>query len=292
MIYYLLLLIALLPVTVHAQAQEGKLFLYNAGFSGITAGVGAVFNQPKGANWKKTFVRAFWQGAIGGTLHYSAKKTLYLINDQRDIIYGLPAMMLQNAGNSMVENAAYGRPFLSSWHLDYGPVRLDYSHSGRHSFKARLLPACLYGSILGAGRGDLDWKLTLLTGCMSFQADIRSPKAQLFNKAGVKAGGVCFGRAIFYPTSDGKRPFQSIAHELVHYFQFTEFQAFNTWLTPFGKKTQTSLLGKVFDRYVYFDAPYSFPPYIIEGYHSAQHYYKNFFEWEAERFATNRDVLR
>lgn len=284
---YGLLLLLCLPFNVGAQGQDAQLLLYNVGFGGVTAGVGAIFNKPKGVNWKKAFVRAFWQGSIGGALHYSGKKTLYLINKKQEIAYGLPATLLHSAGSSMIENAAYNRPFLQSWHLNYGFIRFDLSVKDVPEFKARLLPATVAGIIYTARYGSPDWKMTLLTGNVSFKTD------GLLGGVGKldEISGLSLYRGIIYTTYYGEDyAYQTIAHELAHNFQFSEYQVFNAWLAPAIPDKNRNIITKLFSRYVYFDYPYFDLPYLIEGRHTMDHYYRNFFEMEAQRFATNQDV--
>jgi hypothetical protein len=80
-----------------------------------------------------------------------------------------------------------------------------------------------------------------------------------------------------------------MVHELVHQFQFREYQVFNAWLKPFEQKVTSETIRKIFSRYIYFDMPYFFGPYRLAGNYKAPGF-QNFFEFEAERFATNRTI--
>src|SRR4051812_38961254 len=77
----------------YGQHQERKVVVYNIGFGGLTAGIGSIINTPKGENWKKNFVRSFWQGCVGGTLHYTGKKTVFLINKNESLAMAWPAKL-------------------------------------------------------------------------------------------------------------------------------------------------------------------------------------------------------
>jgi len=268
-----------------AQRQDLGLLLYNIGFGGITAGIGAVCNKPKGADWKKVLVKGFWQGTIGGALHYSGKKCLYLISSKQEIAYGAPAMLIHAAGNSIIENAAYNRPFGQSWNLNYGPVRLDYSFREDARLRVRFLPYIIYGIISAAPKGHLDWKASVWTGCLTFKTDNKI----YFDKIG-NAAGLNFGRATIYSTAYLDDPMLVQAHELGHYLQHNEYQVGNTILAPLERIPGHKGLKKLFSKYIYFDAPYVSLPYLLEGYHEPANYYRNFFELENERLATNKDV--
>lgn len=283
---YVFLLGLFSPARVVAQ-QDVQLFLYNAGLGGLTAGVGTLLHKPKGANWRKAFARAFWQGSLGGVLQYSGKKTVCFITKEEEKAYGLPAMLLHAAGSSMIENAAYNRPFLQTWHLNYGPARFDFSCSGDDRFRVRLLPMALYGVMEAAQYGKPDWQLSAWTGCITFVTkEPMGPANKLSEVAGLS-----FSRAMAYTSYYGPAyQYETIAHELVHYFQFNEYQIFNTWGAPAVSDIRQEWLKKIFTHFIYFDAPYFYLAYGIEGRHPAAHYYRNFFEMEAERFATNKDT--
>jgi hypothetical protein len=265
--------------------QEKRVLLYNIGFGGVTSGIGAVINKQKNSNWKEAFVKGFWQGAVGGTLNYSGKKMLYLISKHHETAYALPANILHFAGTSIMENAALGEPFLQNWNFDYGPVRVDFSVNGKKPAKVRFLPMTIFAVIEGSKSNRLDLKTTLLTGNIAFA----NRKGYYFTNNGQFNLGLSYGRSFAYMAQHPDTVvYPLIAHELVHQFQFKDYQIFNSWLKPFEKEVNGKLIQKVFSKYIYFDVPYFFAAYTIEG--SSSYYYKNFFEFEAERFATNRFV--
>jgi hypothetical protein len=280
------LLIVTVTSTVFAQHQEREVLLYNIGFGGITAGIGAVINKPKNINWKKAFVKAFWQGSIGGCINYAGKKTLYQINKQDNKLYAWPAKILHAAGVSITENAALNEPFLQNWNIAYGLVRFDFSINGKKKFKARFLPEVLDAIYNGSKAGSFDFKNTLLTGNLIYTN--KENALVLFGDEYVE--GVSFSRSIAIGANWALTN-RIIAHEIVHLFQYEEYQIFNTWLKPLEKKIKSKAINKVFSKYIYFDVPYFWLPYTIERYNN-QHYYRNFYEFEAERFSTNKFVPR
>lgn len=284
-----LFLFLLLPSMAPAQRQEGTVLLYNACFGGLTSGIGAVINKPNGVNWKQAFVEGAWQGSIGGALNYSGKKMLYLVNKQQQVAYGLPAKLLHAAGTSIIENAALGEPFLQNWSIDYGPVRFDFSTNGAKKLRARFLPASVHSVIMGSKYNRLDLKATLLTGSIAFA----NYKGYYFVEDGSYYLGKSYGRAIAYMARhNDSTVHETVAHELVHQFQFRDYQIFNTWLKPLETKVKSKVLQTAFSKYVYFDVPYFWIAINIEGSHKYPHYYRNFFEFEAQRFSTNRQVIR
>jgi hypothetical protein len=262
-----------------AQHQERKVFFYNVGFGGLSSGLGAVINKPKEINWKKAFVKGVWQGSIGGTLNYSGKKMLYVISREEDLIYAWPAKFLHHAGTSIIENAALNEPFLQNWNLNLGPVRVDFSLNGAKPFRARLLPYSIYSVIAGGRVGRFDVSTTLLTCNIAYKNKYWLPEGNL---------GLSYGRGFAYVANEGK--YHTISHELVHQFQFNEYQVFNTYLKPLANKVPRTKVKSIFTKYIYFDANYLAPFYMLEGRHKQQSYYRNFYEFEAQRFSTNKHV--
>jgi hypothetical protein len=282
-------LLLLLHLNVFAQHQEQAVFVYNVAFGGITSGIGAIINKPKEVNWKKAFLKGFWQGDIGGLLNYSGKKTLYLVNRNQKDIYAWPAKLLHAAGSSIMENAALNAPFLQNWNIDYGLVRFDFSFDKQRKFKVRLLPEAVVATIIAVKYGKFDLGTSLRTGEIIFKDDrvLDLPNAPL-------ASGVTFGRVIVYvdtPQSYYTKD-RILSHEIVHRYQYNEYQIFNTWLNPVARKIKSKSLQSIFSKYVYLDIPYFFVPYYINGRHADPHYYRNFYEFEADRFATNAYVPR
>ena len=275
----------LIPAPAPAQLQERQLLGYNIAFGAVTSGIGAVINKPKHTSWKKYFIRGAWQGSIGGLLNYSGKKTLHLIQQHKEPGFAWPARILHHAGTSIMENAALNEPFLQNWNMDIGPVRIDFS-TKRKPVRVRLQPSSIYATIKGMQYGRFDWGLSLQTGTLAFYSkDISS-----FNGYGYE--GASFQRAFVYSDFFEDREHSVIAHEMVHIFQYSDYIVLNAWAKPLEKKVTSPFFRKVFSKYVYADIPYFNLFYLLEGKHHPSNHYKNFYEFEAERMATNRHVNR
>lgn len=286
---YFLSVLLILHLNSFAQTQQQTLFVYNVAFGGVTSGIGAIINKPKELNWKKAFLKGFWQGDIGGVLNFASKKSLYLVNKYQNNIYAWPAKILHAASNSIIENAALNEPFLQNWNIDYDLVRFDFSFDKERKFKVRLLPEALFATIVSATYGKFDLSSTLATGNIIF-----SMKDYLTLPNNNTAEGVTFGRATVYEDNpqSSLNKYHIIAHELVHQFQYSEYQVFNSWLKPFERKVKSKSLKNIFTKYVYLDMPYFVLPYVIAGNHRGDRFYRNFYEFEADRFATNKNVVR
>jgi hypothetical protein len=284
-----IIILLILHLDAYAQHQERTLFIYNVTFGGITSGIGAIINKPKEVDWKKAFLRGFWQGDVGGLLSYTGKKAVYLVNKNQKDIYSWPAKLLHAAGRSIIENASSYQPFLQNWNIDYGFLRFDFSFVSNRKFKVRLLPEAVVAIILASSYGRFDLTSSLRTGEIIF----RSHKTLDLPNTPI-AEGVTFGRAIIYVNNSQSYYTKDriLSHELIHRYQYNEYQVFNTWLKPIEGKIKSKKLQTIFSKYVYFDMPYFFLPYYITGIHAYPHFYANFYEFEADRFATNAYVPR
>lgn len=276
-----------IPVVTVAQHQERTVFLYNTLFGGLSAGIGATINKSKDRDWKAAFAKGFWQASIGGTVNYSSKKLLHLIYKNQNVAFALPAKLLNAAGNSIIENASFSEPFLQNWNIDYGLVRFDFSVNGKRKFTARFLPMSVYAIIDGAKDSKLDWKTSLWSGNIVLAYD----KGYFFTRRGHNFLGESTGRGFIYA---GKQTdsivHYTIAHELVHEFQYKEYQVFNSWFKPLEQKVKSKTLQKLFSNFIYFDVPYFFAAYGLEGFQQYSNNSENFFEFEADRFASNSFV--
>jgi hypothetical protein len=175
-------------------------------------------------------------------------------------------------------------PFLQNWNIDIGPVRFDFSTNGKKKFRARLLPETIVSVILAAQTAKFNVGRTLATGNLVFVS-----KQPYVLYRGSYDLGYSFGRAVAL-SAIGNAYHEVIAHEIVHQFQFGDFQVFNTWLKPLTPKSKR--INTIFSKYVYFNLPYFWGAYEIAGRYAAPHYFRNFFEFEAQRFATDRYVNR
>lgn len=277
-----LIILLLFPAIIFSQHQERKVLIYNIGFGGLTAGAGAVINKKKGESAGKNFIRGFWQGSIGGLVNYSAKKSIYGIDKNKNFGYALPARLLSCAGNSIIQNAALNEPFLRNWSLDYFFFRFDFSAAAEKKFRVRVLPESIIASAAALSKARLDINTTLLTGIMSFKT-----KRLIANERGLH-DGVNYGRAfIFYDTAS---KYHIVSHEIIHEFQYREYMVFNTYFKPAVSKMNIPRLKKLFTNYIYPDVPYFGLFYMVEGFHPHEQLFRNYFEFEAERFATNKFV--
>lgn len=279
---FLIVFWLLFPGAVFSQNQEIKVFTHNIIFGGLSSGVGAVINKPVKENWKKSFVRGMWQGSIGGLLNYSAKKIIYFIDKKNNLGYAVPARILSSAGNSIIQNAAVNGPFLKNWSLEYGFLRFDFSANSEKKFRIRILPESVIATAIAIPNGRFDINTSLLTGVMAFKSK------ELINTTHGSHDGVNYGRAFIYTNDTSK--YHLVSHEVIHEYQYREFLVFNSYLKKEVAKIKESGFKKMLTKYIYPDVPYFSFFYMLEGVESGPRYFRNYYEFEAERFATNKYV--
>lgn len=277
----LVCILAALPILGFAQGQNEKLFIYNVGFGAVSSGVGAVINKKPGEDWKKLLVRGLWQGSIGGAVNYASKKSVYLVVKHENLVYALPARVLNCAGNSIIQNAAKNQPFLQNWSLEYAFLRLDISFAQQTTARVRLLPESILTSAIAWKGNSFDVKTTLSTGLMAF-------KAKEWLNQPTRTDGINYGRTLVY--FDHSTRYHVIAHELVHEFQYREWQVANAFFRPMVDKWKRPGLKKIFTKYLYPDIPYFALAYMTVGIYPHDQQFYNPFEFEAERFASNQYV--
>lgn len=278
----LVVCLLIFPYLSFSQDQELKVFTHNVVFGALTSGVGAVINKKPNENWKKCFVRGCWQGSIGGFLNYSAKKSIHFIDAKSNAAFGIPARLIHSAGNSIIQNAAFNEPFLKNWNIEYGFLRFDFAIHSPKSFRARLLPGTPGSTVMAFSHGKFDLRTTLLTGVVCFKSNA------LINDIVGTHDGVNYGRAFVY-YGNSPRPLHIISHEIIHEYQVREFLVFNSYFKTTAAKLKDNFLKKVFTNYIYPDIPYFGLFYALEQTEQG-HIFRNYYEFEAERFATNRYV--
>ncbi len=148
----------------------------------------------------------------------------------------------------------------------------------------RFLAISIYSLIAGLSAGKLDISTSLFTGNFAFKNIDNT-----LNISGIPSSGASFGRAFTYIDDNDK--FHYIAHEIIHQFQFDQYQSLNSYLIPIGQKFKLKGVENVFSKYVYLDIPYFWLGYSIKGNnHSLLTYYRNFYEFEAESLSSNKFV--
>jgi hypothetical protein len=259
-----------------ALHQKDQILLYNLGLGGLVGGVGAVINREEDQTWYLSFVRGFAQGSVGGFISYQGKMITHKIGRHKKLEYGWVAKIIHSTGASIVENAALNKDFCESWSIHVGFVRLETEPLNR-SVRFRLLPYALYSFARASFLGRFDLEKTLKLGTPYFGTG---------DMIDGRSAGRSFNNDVIVNENYEFR-YQAIAHEYVHNLQFREYLSLNSL---FQERVRSNRICRGALEFLYPDIPYQPVAYKLEGTHSAEWYFANFFEMEAEYFATLKEV--
>lgn len=285
-IYVLLSILLVLPSK--AQNQDAQLLAYNSLFGGITAGIGSIINKQKKDNTWKVFKRGFLYGSIGGTVNYAGKKIAYNINATGKSWYGWPSKIIHSYGSSIIENAALNKPnVFASLRMPIGFVMLDVNAENKFKLNASIMPISFGRFVSQLSKYTIDVTTSLNTGVPIFKnSNLNSINTYAsFNNISLSSNLYTLG-------ADFKN--YNLTHEFIHILQHREYMVFNTYVKKIDNNIKSkskfyNFLNKVFT----FDYNYTIPTQLfIKRNQFGANYFKNWYEFEAERFATNNYVPR
>lgn len=168
--------------------------------------------------------------------------------------------------------------------MDLGPLRFDFSFGTNDKpFKLRFNALILYDiiGIKSLSSTHVDWGKSLKMGMLVFYTN------KPIQGIRIEASGEAYSRSFVYTKVVSESSLYQVAnHEFVHILQYREYLVFNAWLKPLTEKTSKGLKN-IFQNYIYLELPYFMPPYLLQGLHNVDNYYKNFYEYEAQWFSTN-----
>lgn len=269
-------LIFLINITIClAQRNDTQAGLYNVGLGSLTGGIGAMINKKPNEQLGSVLLKGLWQGAIGGYTIFESKRLTRLIYQNKELGFSWPSKIVNAAGTSIVENAAANRNLWEKWHLNYGFNRLELDLTGRPKFQYKVMPAALVSSIGIALQTKFEFGKTLQTGQFIFSSNTKRWKE-------TNSEGIAFpGNIVYKP--DVERFHNLIAHEIIHIYQFNDFNGINTYLDkPHAYLSSKSNVFKTINQWVQFDYNVLVQGSLYELEKSnAILYYDNYFEHEA-----------
>ncbi|MEM9819913.1 MAG: hypothetical protein AAF985_02530 [Bacteroidota bacterium] len=265
------------------RAQRTKMALFNVGFNGLFGGIGSLINKKNGEAGFKTFVKGFYQGAIGGTISHYGLSMSHLVQSKQNIAYAWPARFVNAMGSSIVQNAAENKRMFERLHFNLYLFRLEYAPYQK-KFRARLFTSSLYGLLTVGGGNRFDWGISLKSGIFFFESEGRLQTP------------VGSGRATGQVSTIGMRAdiqgdafYEVFAEEVAHIQQYDKKVIGNAFAAPLDAKwKRESKFYRNASKYIYLDlnGPLFFIAYSVENISKC-----NFFEQQAVNYA-NRVVDR
>jgi hypothetical protein len=270
-----------------AQKQEQHVLVYNVALGGITSGIGAAINKKKADKIFPTFLRGFKYGCVGGLFLYGGKKISYQINRQNNLAWGWPSKLVHSYGATIIEQASKDeKDIFTKLSFPVGFLRFNLSFQKNVKCNIQLQPGALASFILNSSYWKFKPKESLLIGSPIFMSN----SDYIINGSG---GGKALINTFTYSELFTSKSYEIFAHEHLHLLQEREYLVMNNWF----KNPTNNVLNKMNNNtkeifnHVYLDIPYNYLFYSIL-YKKPPCYFKNYYEFEAKRFATNDFVQR
>lgn len=276
------------PGTVTPPRQDLKLAAYNVGFGAAVGGFGALFNGRDGRPLRR-LARGAGRGALGGGVVYGGKWMAGQVGASESFAFGLPALLVHEAGASAIENAAYDRLPLHRLSALVGFVRLDVAPS-TGAVQARLMPLNALAFVLMLREHDLALGRTLAYGTPVFIGDGLGDDP--LDIAGGPSNGFAFLNTVYLNRDDADFH-DTAAHELVHVMQHREYLRTAALYGRLDEPLRQWGAYRAVARWVYLDnvAMQAAVYFGVEGGAiSRPCKYDNWLEREAEAFGSRRAV--
>jgi len=259
------------------QAQHKNDFeagLFNIGFGGIIGGIGAVINKKPRQKTGKVFLKGLYQGALGGYLLFESKRLVGKFSETGNYSYIWPSKLVNSAGVSIIENAAANRNLWEQWHINFGFNRFEFYTKDKFKISYRVMPFALYKTIEGFTNGKLNFSESFKIG--SF----------VFTTSKINSGftsGRALTNSILILNNLGLKKESTLAHELIHVYQYESFSGMNPFLNvPIAKLNINQKWVKTYHKIFYTDFNYLSSQGIYSTY---KNHDTNFFEKEARYYS-------
>lgn len=272
------------PVT--AQNIEKRSIIYNSLVGGFSAGLGGIINKKKDEKWYKVLARSFAFGTGGGLVMYGGKKINYWIGRKQSLGYAYLSRAVYSAGNSLLENAAANRKWWSVWHYDIGFVRVELRAEEKITVQPRIMPSAFCGTVFLMFNGKFDLNTTLKSGTPVFRTQQIAYSPRFL--ASTPTNGFLFRDSL----RSSQTFYEVFAHEMVHAFQFMDYNGSNYFFKPLTDKWKNnSPWFNKWSKWIYGDLNYEVMAinyFLIQKGHKKVDYCSNFLENEAETLSTGR----
>lgn len=264
----------------YSQSNKAEAALYNIGVGSFFSAIGAAINKKPDEKLGHVFFKGMAQGALGGYIVYESKNLLARVAKEEKLELNWSAKLVNSAGISIIENASSNRNFWKQWNFHLGFNRLEF-HTGKDfRFRYKIMPAAFLLTAYAAIENKFELERSLKSGEFIF-----SSNEIVINEEGLIRAGRAIGPSIIL-NSQFLDDYETITHEIVHSYQYQDFNFINTYINkPLDKLEDGSNFFKKLNKIFYFDiqAPFGAGLYLLEARKS--NYYNNHFEREAEFYS-------
>jgi hypothetical protein len=263
------------------EQQSRHLFAYNVLLNGCIGGIGGAINKSKNEKFITAFTRNFLKGSLGGAIMYEAKYMVYPLRHEEN--YWMAPLLRAGyyAGYSFTYNASLNKSLLDSYHCQYYLFNFDIPITGKNKVVTRIsLTSTLSATTMFLIGNKLDLSNSLKYGVLYFD---QNPK---FDK---QRDGFSLSNCIEVMSKTEKdftnqKRNTTIAHEMVHTFQFADYFSITNTFYPSIRNLKTKKIYPL-KKYIFVDVPYFAVLYTLPT-----PLRKNLFEFEAYHFE-RREVI-
>ena len=259
-----------------SQSNDFEAAGYSIGIGTVFTTVGAIINKDKDERVWDVVKERWWQGALGGYLHFESKRILRAVDshDQWPLFWS--SKIVSDLGSSIQHNAAYNEAFGRYWYINLAFNRIEIDTKDRWKLNYKLRPVDFLFTASAAIRYEFQATESLRYGHPIFVTD-----------DGDLNGLRAYASAGFMVRETKENQLSIIKHEFVHVRQNNEYSILNTYYQPFlNDKKKKSIFYDWVDSNLYIEAHY-IPLrglYLLET-STATKYTDNFFEKEADYFS-------
>lgn len=285
------------------RSQQTQILAYNIFLNGLIGGIGGAINKEKNEKGYLAFGKNFLKGGLGGIIKYTAKYETYYLRDENKSYLAKPNRLFYYLGYSFVHNASLNKKLWHSYHCQFYGINLELNFEKKFYVKSRIslftIGSVAYFFIID---NKLNLHKSLEYGLFYFDMN---PKNSV---DGITGTAIHNTLAML----DGKKnnPKWLFSHEFIHTYQFPDYFPVSNFFNKSFRSTngiessneiestkKIKLINKInstksynfLSKYFFLDIPYMSLSYLLQP---KPLYFKNFYEFEAEHFATRSFVDR
>ncbi|MBL4716765.1 MAG: hypothetical protein COC01_00230 [Bacteroidetes bacterium] len=279
LVFLSILLIAYFTKSSYSKtysSQQYQVLSYNLLLNGIIGGVGGAINKKPNEKTWTAFRKNFLYGCLGGSIKYFAKYDIYDLRGESNGFWAKPNRLNYYIGHSIVHNASLNRKIWSSFNCSLYGLNIELFFKDSFYVKKRISTLTLYNLVYTISIGNkFNIDKSIKYGIFYFDMN---PK---ISDAGYGDHNVI---------SISSRSVTSVLpHEILHTYQHPDYILINNCFNHSFKRVRESKLHEIFRKYFYLDIAYMSMLYQVQP---KPTHYKNFYEFEAQHFATRSLVNR
>ncbi|QHT67563.1 hypothetical protein GXP67_13460 [Rhodocytophaga rosea] len=265
--------------------QQRQIAAYNILLNGCIGGIGGVINKKKEDKALAAFGRNFLKGSLGGLVKYTAKSSLYALPEKNRALASFANRAYYYLGHSFTMNASLNRELLHTYNIQLYGIDLNIQLTDDVKIQPRLsLLTSYYFLLTITNKHTFNLSNSIKYGVFYFN---QHPKYNYSSD-----GNAFQNTIILNPLSLDYN--STVSHELVHTYQFPDYYLISNFGKPWVNKLNTYKIYKSLNKFLYMDISYiqllyNLKPNFLT---TSAHYFKNFYEFEAQHFATREYIMR